>query len=73
MENKEFCDRLHKIRSNLKSTLHCLADAPLLSSQAVTGAQELRTAARDLEVLAIDLLNAQRFEAEQYATKADAI
>ncbi|OIN76284.1 hypothetical protein BL248_08380 [Ralstonia solanacearum] len=66
MRTTEFANQLNVITERLKTRRNVMASADLLSHAAVDSVAEIRAAAVELEVLAIDLANAQRDEAAKH-------
>lgn len=62
MRTTDYATRLNNMIERLKVRRDVLANANLLSHAAVSAIPEIRAAVAELEVLAIDLMNAQRQE-----------
>lgn len=72
MRTTEFSTRLNDAIERLKVRRNVLVTAELLSRAAVDSVTEIRSAVTELEVLAIDLANAQRDAAQSHRTTLEA-
>ncbi|WP_247394050.1 hypothetical protein [Ralstonia pseudosolanacearum] len=72
MRTTEFSTRLNDAIERLKVRRNVLATAELLSHAAVDSVAEIRAAATELEVLAIDLASTQREAAQSHRATLEA-